>query len=71
MVETVKLDKDFFHQFFTSKPLLLGTDVVTSTSVQVQKKDMARKRAREDSGSGERQDLVRNPHVSYKYMEKY
>lgn len=33
IVETVKLDSDFFHQFFTSKPLLIGTDVVTSKSV--------------------------------------
>ena len=39
VVETVKLDKAFFHQFFTSKPLLLGTDVVTSTSIKVQKED--------------------------------
>jgi hypothetical protein len=46
LVETVKLDKAFFHQFFTSKPLLLGTDVVTSTSVQI-------KRGREDDLSKE------------------
>jgi hypothetical protein len=44
MVETVKLDKAFFHQFFTAKPMLLGTDVVTSTSVQ-----SSRKRGRETS----------------------
>lgn len=43
LVETVKLDKNFLHQFFTSKPVLLGTDVVTSTSVKV-------KRGRESSG---------------------
>jgi hypothetical protein len=35
IVETVNLDKDFFYQFFTSKPMILDTDVVTSTSVQV------------------------------------
>ena len=34
ITETVQLDKAYFHQFFTSKPLLLGTDVVTSTSVK-------------------------------------
>ena len=46
IVETVKLDKDFFHQFFTSKPLLLGTDVVTSTSVKVNRDPYPRKRSR-------------------------
>ncbi len=46
VVETVKLDKDFFHKFFTSKPLLLGTDVVTSTSVRV---NSGRKRGRDSS----------------------
>ena len=35
IVETVNLDKDFFYQFFTSKPMIIDTDVVTSTSVQV------------------------------------
>ena len=35
VVETVNLDKDFFYQFFTSKPMIIDTDVVTSTSVQV------------------------------------
>lgn len=44
VVETVKLDKDFFHHFFTAKPMLLGTDFVTSTSVQV---NHGRKRGRE------------------------
>ena len=39
VVETVKLDKDFFHHFFTSKPLLLGTDVVTSTSMKINRKE--------------------------------
>ena len=34
ITETVQLDKSYLHQFFTSKPLLLGTDVVTSTSVK-------------------------------------
>jgi len=28
IVETVKLDKAFFHQFFTSKPLLLANGEV-------------------------------------------
>ena len=37
VVETVNLDKDFFYQFFTSKPMIIDTDVVTSTSVQVKK----------------------------------
>ena len=46
VVETVKLDKNFFHDFFTSKPLLLGTDIVTSTSVEVQH---GKKRGRETS----------------------
>ena len=46
IVETVKLDKDFFHQFFTSKPLLLGTDVVTSTSVKSNFDPYPRKRSR-------------------------
>ena len=46
IVETVKLDKQFFNQFFTSKPLLLGTDVVTSTSVKVHKEPYPRKRSR-------------------------
>ena len=50
MVETVKLDKAFFHQFFTSKPLLLGTEVVTSKSVEVDKNyAFARKRSRKTS----------------------
>ena len=51
MVETVKLDKDFFHQFFTSKPLLIGTDVVTSKSVKVDKtiQTWPRKRSRKTS----------------------
>ena len=35
IVETVNLDKNFFYQFFTSKPMIIDTDVVTSTSVQV------------------------------------
>ena len=35
IVETVNLDKNFFYQFFTSKPVIIDTDVVTSTSVQV------------------------------------
>ena len=34
VVETVNLDKNFFYQFFTSKPMILDTDVVTSTSVK-------------------------------------
>ena len=38
VVETVNLDKDFFYQFFTSKPMIIDTDVVTSTSVQVNRK---------------------------------
>ena len=52
IVETVKLDKDFFQQFFTSKPLLIGTDIVTSTSVKVDKsfeKLLPRKRSRKTS----------------------
>ena len=51
IVETVKLDKDFFHQFFTSKPLLIGTDVVTSKSVKVDKtiQSWPRKRSRKTS----------------------
>ena len=50
IVETVKLDKAFFHQFFTSKPLLLGTEVVTSKSVEVDKNfAFARKRSRKTS----------------------
>ena len=50
MVETVKLDKAFFHQFFTSKPLLLGTSHVTSKSVEVDKNfAFARKRSRKTS----------------------
>ena len=36
IVETVNLDKNFFYQFFTSKPLILDTDVSTSTSVQLE-----------------------------------
>ena len=47
VVETVKLDKDFFHQFFTSKPLLLGTNVVTSTSVKMNARDTLMKRGRD------------------------
>ena len=47
VVETVKLDKDFFHQFFTSKPLLLGTNVVTSTSVKMNSRDVLKKRGRD------------------------
>ena len=47
VVETVKLDKDFFHQFFTSKPLLLGTNVVTSTSVK--QNNSLKKRGRDAS----------------------
>ena len=35
IVETVNLDKDFFYQFFTSKPMILDTDVSTSTSVEI------------------------------------
>ena len=35
IVETVNLDKDFFYQFFTSKPMILDTDVSTSTSLEV------------------------------------
>ena len=35
VVETVNLDKNFFYQFFTSKPMIIDTDVVTSKSVQV------------------------------------
>ena len=35
IVETVNLDKNFFYQFFTSKPMIIDTDVVTSTSVKV------------------------------------
>lgn len=35
VVETVNLDKNFFYQFFTSKPMIIDTDVVTSTSMQV------------------------------------
>lgn len=49
VVETVKLDKDFFHQFFTSKPLLLGTNVVTSTSVKTNSRGVTKKRGREAS----------------------
>ena len=51
VVETVKLDKAFFHQFFTSKPLLLGTNVVTSKSVRNGNSNL-RKQGRQDaSGS--------------------
>ena len=35
VVETVNLDKNFFYQFFTSKPMILDTDVVTSKSQEV------------------------------------
>ena len=35
VVETVNLDKNFFYQFFTSKPMIIDTDVVTSKSVAV------------------------------------
>merc|ERR1712083_922618 len=44
LVETVNLDKDFFYQFFTSKPMIIDTDVVTSTSVQVNKDSVKRGR---------------------------
>merc|ERR550532_2393694 len=46
VVETVNLDKNFFYQFFTSKPMIIDTDVVTSTSVQVNY-DQKLKRGRE------------------------
>jgi hypothetical protein len=46
VVETVKLDKAFFHKFFTSKPHLLGTDTVTSGHVNV---NHSRKRGREST----------------------
>jgi len=49
VVETVNLDKNFFYQFFTSKPMIIDTDVVTSTSVQVNY-DQKMKRGRETSG---------------------
>jgi hypothetical protein len=48
VVETVNLDKNFFYQFFTSKPMIIDTDVVTSTSVQVNY-DQKIKRGRETS----------------------
>jgi len=48
VVETVNLDKNFFYQFFTSKPMIIDTDVVTSTSVQVNY-DQKFKRGRETS----------------------
>lgn len=50
VVETVNLDKDFFYQFFTSKPMIIDTDVVTSTSVQVNK-DNSVKRGRDSSNA--------------------
>merc|ERR1719150_2134263 len=50
IVETVNLDKDFFYQFFTSKPMIIDTDVVTSTSVQVNK-DNSVKRGRDSSNA--------------------
>jgi len=46
IVETVNLDKNFFYQFFTSKPMIIDTDVVTSTSVQV-KYDQKKKKGRD------------------------
>ncbi len=54
VVETVNLDKDFFYQFFTSKPMIIDTDVVTSTSVQVtyDNQSLLGKRGRGDSLSG-------------------
>ncbi len=58
VVETVKLDKEFFHQFFTSKPLLLGPDVVTSTSVHVNK----RKKGRDGSQVGQFPEAVEDEH---------
>lgn len=52
-METVKLDSNFFNQFFTSKPLLIGTDVVTSKSVNVNKniQKLPRKRSRKTSAN--------------------
>ena len=35
VVETVNLDKNFFYQFFTSKPMLIDSGAVTPSSVQV------------------------------------
>ena len=35
VVETVNLDKNFFYQFFTSKPMLMDSGAVTPSSVQV------------------------------------
>ena len=51
IVETVKLDSNFFNQFFTSKPLLIGRDVVTSKSVNVNQslQKLPRKRSRKTS----------------------
>lgn len=46
IVETVNLDKNFFYQFFTSKPMIIDTDVVTSTSVKV-KHDIKPKKGRD------------------------
>jgi hypothetical protein len=59
VVETVNLDKDFFYQFFTSKPMIIDTDVVTSTSVQVTYDHQSLgKRGRGDSLSGLPEDLA-------------
>ena len=47
----MKLDSNFFNQFFTSKPLLIGRDVVTSKSVNVNQslQKLPRKRSRKTS----------------------
>jgi len=50
IVETVNLDKNFFYQFFTSKPMIIDTDVVTSTSVKV-KYDAKPKKGRDTETS--------------------
>ena len=68
IVETIKLDKDFFHQFFTSKPLLLGTDVVTSTSVKVHKDPYPRKRSRKTNA--ELPDSLIGINICQKAMQK-
>ena len=52
VVETVKLDKAFFQDFLTARPMLLATDVVTSTSMKVD-----RERGRDSSGSQKGPDL--------------
>lgn len=40
IVETVKLDKAFFHQFFTSKPLLLANGEVKQNYILNEKKPL-------------------------------